>query len=591
MQQLSIGTLLQGGKYRIERVLGQGGFGITYLAVQSLLDRKVCIKEFFYKEYCERDEETSHVTLGTQSNQELVERFLNKFLKEARTISQLEHANIIHIHDIFKENNTAYYVMDYIEGESLSDKVRKGGPLAESSSIDYIKQVASALGFVHKRSINHLDVKPANIMVRSSDNRAVLIDFGLSKQYDSQGGQTSTTPVGISHGYAPMEQYNSGGVSTFSPQTDIYSLGATLYKLVTGSTPPQASDVLNDGLPEIPAHLSPSVKEAITSAMQVRKKDRPADIESFLSLLNTEIKAPVSAEKLETSVSSDEETKIVQSSSEDVSPRIMPEKESAPVDSSSSCHQEEVEDEAEEGNSSKKYYWIAIIVLIIGCLIYAYSQCSSNGYYNNSPNGYYLETDSVSDTINSYQEEPADTSAKVISKEESSSNKKQEEKQPSNAGARESSTAEEVVEVSQEGNKITQREPDPVEQLQENPTKIRRTEFRNDDEVFVSVEQMPQFPGGDAALMKYLNNNINYPQVAMENGVQGRVIVQFVVTKNGTVGEVKVIRSVDSALDNEAVRLCKSLPKFIPGKMNDRAVNVWYTLPITFKLQGLDSVD
>ena len=118
MQQLSIGTLLQGGKYRIERVLGQGGVGITYLAVQSLLERKVCIKEFFYREYCERDEETSHVTLGTQSNQELVERFLNKFLKEARTISQLEHANIIHIHDIFKENNTAYYVMDYIEGES-----------------------------------------------------------------------------------------------------------------------------------------------------------------------------------------------------------------------------------------------------------------------------------------------------------------------------------------------------------------------------------------------------------------------------------------------------------------------------------------
>ena len=99
---------------------------------------------------------------------------------------------------------------------------------------------------------------------------------------------------------------------------------------------------------------------------------------------------------------------------------------------------------------------------------------------------------------------------------------------------------------------------------------------------------MPQFPGGDAALMKYLSNNINYPQIAMENGVQGRVIVQFVVTKNGTVGEVKVIRSVDRDLDKEAVRLCKSLPKFIPGKMNGQAVNVWYTLPITFKLQGLN---
>ena len=108
------------------------------------------------------------------------------------------------------------------------------------------------------------------------------------------------------------------------------------------------------------------------------------------------------------------------------------------------------------------------------------------------------------------------------------------------------------------------------------------------EQVFTAVEQMPQFPGGDAALMKFLSSNINYPQVAMENGVQGRVIVQFVVTKNGTVGEVKVIRSVDRDLDKEAVRLCKSLPKFIPGKMNGQAVNVWYTLPITFKLQGLN---
>lgn len=108
------------------------------------------------------------------------------------------------------------------------------------------------------------------------------------------------------------------------------------------------------------------------------------------------------------------------------------------------------------------------------------------------------------------------------------------------------------------------------------------------EQVFTAVEQMPQFPGGEAALMKYLNDNINYPQVAMENGVQGRVIVQFVVTKNGTIGEVKIIRSVDRDLDKEAVRLCKSLPKFIPGKMNGQAVNVWYTLPITFKLQGIN---
>ncbi len=107
------------------------------------------------------------------------------------------------------------------------------------------------------------------------------------------------------------------------------------------------------------------------------------------------------------------------------------------------------------------------------------------------------------------------------------------------------------------------------------------------EKVFTAVEQMPQFPGGEAALMKYLNQNIQYPTIAMENGVQGRVIVQFVVTKNGSVGEVKVIRSVDRDLDKEAIRVCKSLPKFIPGKMNGQSVNVWYTLPVTFKLQGI----
>lgn len=286
MQQLKSGALLQGGKYKIEKVLGQGGFGITYLATQELLNRKVAIKEFFYKEYCERNEETSHVTLGTTSNRELVERFMEKFIKEARTISALNHPHIIRIYDIFKENNTAYYVMEYIEGTSLAEMVKRQGALSEDVAIDYIKQTASALEFVHRHSINHLDVKPANIMVRKEDNQAILIDFGLSKQYDASGEQTSTTPVGISHGYAPMEQYNVGGVGMFSPQTDIYSLGATLYKLVTGSTPPQAGEVLNEGLPELPSFVSSSVADVIKKAMQPRKVDRYNCVNEFLSSLN-----------------------------------------------------------------------------------------------------------------------------------------------------------------------------------------------------------------------------------------------------------------------------------------------------------------
>ena len=125
--QLSKGTTLQGGKYHIESVLGQGGFGITYLATQNQLNRKVAIKEFFMHDFCSRDENTTSVRLGTASNRETVERFLNKFMKEARTIAALAHPNIIQIHDIFEENNTVYYVMDYIEGESLSQMVKHRG--------------------------------------------------------------------------------------------------------------------------------------------------------------------------------------------------------------------------------------------------------------------------------------------------------------------------------------------------------------------------------------------------------------------------------------------------------------------------------
>ena len=125
----------------------------------------------------------------------------------------------------------------------------------------------------------------------------------------------------------------------------------------------------------------------------------------------------------------------------------------------------------------------------------------------------------------------------------------------------------------------TLKEEVVVEKKEEKPKEVK-------EEVFRSVEQMPQFPGGEAALMKYLQSHINYPPMAAENNIQGRVVVQFVVDKTGKVGEVKVVRSVDKDLDKEAVRVCKSLPKFTPGRQNGQAVSVWYTLPVTFKLQG-----
>ena len=284
-QQLQPGALLQAGKYRIEKILGQGGFGITYLATQELLNRRVAVKEFFMRDFCSRAQDTATVTLGTDANREQMERYLAKFLKEAKVIAQLDHPNIIRIYDIFEENGTAYYVMEYIEGESLSQLVKRRGALPEQEAIEYIRSVAEALKHVHSFGINHLDVKPGNIMVRRKDGRVFLLDFGLSKQYDAEGNQTSSTPLGISHGYAPIEQYTPGGMKEFSPQTDIYALGATLYYLVTGVTPPAAGELFTHKLEGFPPAVSSALRRAIGKAMRQQREDRPATVEKFEALL------------------------------------------------------------------------------------------------------------------------------------------------------------------------------------------------------------------------------------------------------------------------------------------------------------------
>ncbi len=340
-------TQLKHGEYRIDAVLGQGGFGITYLATQVALNRKVAIKEFFMKEFCERNADTSHVTLGTSGSREIVERFRAKFIKEAQHIAQLNHPHIVRIHDVFEANGTAYYVMEYHDGGSLADRVKQG-PLPEAAAVDFVRQVAEALGYLHSRNMNHLDVKPGNILL-DEEQRAVLIDFGLSKRYDEAGHQTSTTPVGISHGYAPMEQYRPGGVGTFSPATDIYSLGATLYRLTTGQTPPDAGEVDEQGLPALPATLSAATRTAIVQAMQPRRKDRPQSIEAFCALLDGK---EVAAETV-LDIAVDEETHLDETPKSTPKPAPQPKPQPAPVPA------------PPKKRGSKKWLWTVVILLLV----------------------------------------------------------------------------------------------------------------------------------------------------------------------------------------------------------------------------------
>ena len=281
--RLQPGSLLQGGKYRIDDVLGQGGFGITYLGEHVALGRRVAIKEFFMKELCDRDGSTSHVTVGTAGARDTWERFKTKFLKEARTIAQLDDSHVVRIHDIFGENGTAYYVMEYIDGGSLEDYVNARGRLSAVEARDIACQIADALGYIHGRSILHLDVKPSNVLMRGG-KEVVLIDFGVSKRYDESGSQTSTTPAGISKGYAPIEQYRQGGVSHFAPTTDIYSLGAVLYKMLTGDRPPEASVLIDEGL-TIPSYVDNVAAAVIHKAMSPQRRARIQSAADFKAML------------------------------------------------------------------------------------------------------------------------------------------------------------------------------------------------------------------------------------------------------------------------------------------------------------------
>ena len=293
MQQLQPNTTLQGGKYRIVRVLGQGGFGITYVGYNTEFEETVAIKEFFLKGVTERDETTSAVSVSNSDNVLQFEEQREKFKKEARRLRKLKSEHIVKVHDLFEENGTAYYVMDFIDGESMAERLKRTGqPLTEDEANGLLRQILSALKEVHQNEIWHLDLKPGNIMVDRQGN-AYLIDFGASKQIRANGSMTTSTALCYTPGFAPSEQVGQM-YDRFGPWTDLYALGATFYNLLTNRKPPMSIDIEEDEEDafDFPRGLSEKTMRLVTWMMQPKRKKRPQSVDEILSQMSTSDEKP-----------------------------------------------------------------------------------------------------------------------------------------------------------------------------------------------------------------------------------------------------------------------------------------------------------
>lgn len=290
---LKVGTILR-GTYRIDSYLSSGGFGNTYVATNIEFEERVAIKEFFMKGVTHRDDNQTTISVSNAENRNSFLEQKEKFKKEARRIRQLHNPGLVSVYDLFEENGTAYYVMDYIEGENLSERLKRiGRPMKEEEVNEIFLQIVNSLKIVHDNGIWHLDLKPANIMIDSKRYPPLhvkIIDFGASKQMNTQnGGATTSTAISYTSGYAPREQMEQN-YDKFGPWTDIYALGATFYNLLTNRRPPLPSDIDDDttddkhiALP-FPDSVSSGMKHCILQMMSTNRNNRPqsmAEVESL----------------------------------------------------------------------------------------------------------------------------------------------------------------------------------------------------------------------------------------------------------------------------------------------------------------------
>ena len=279
--ELKEGDRLVDGRYQILRVIGRGGFGITYEVGDRRLQRRVAMKELFP----ESAFRTGSMVLTPPQGRAAFRAARERFMREARVLARFTHPGIVRIYEVFEEHGTAYLVMELLEGRTLIELLeQRNRPLTEAEVLDVAGRVAAALRPVHAAGILHRDINPSNIMM-TRHGRIVVIDFGLARDYDE--GETEGMTQVVTPGYAPLEQHRGEG--RFGPFTDVYGLAATCYRLTTGKVP--ISAVERDGVAVLPAphKLNPAISKAVSDGildgLELEPTHRPQDLDSFLSRL------------------------------------------------------------------------------------------------------------------------------------------------------------------------------------------------------------------------------------------------------------------------------------------------------------------
>lgn len=281
---LQPGSILQ-GKYIVGKVLGYGGFGVTYIGKDALLNKKVAIKEYLPGEFSTRIPGQTELTIFGDEKGEQFQQGVSKFVDEARRLAKFQREdNIVQIYDTFNENQTAYIVMEYLEGETLKAKLEREGKMEVETAINMLTPLAKALDEVHKVDIIHRDISPDNIFI-TKDQKIKLLDFGAAR--NAMVGHSRSLSVIVKPGYAPTEQYRSKGEQ--GPWTDVYALAATLYRMVTGVTPIESMERVGKDQLVLPSRLgikiSKGTENAIMNAMQVSYENRTQSMDQFLNEL------------------------------------------------------------------------------------------------------------------------------------------------------------------------------------------------------------------------------------------------------------------------------------------------------------------